>query len=130
MRLPEAPQPPHKTCNHKRSNKKGRERREILWIRHLKSENRRYEKEVEAAYGDDGENDRRYEAVHQRQQYDDDQIDAGTRRGTQTETETRPCHERQSCGARDQQRRQVSQSTDVRSLHVRNKWFERWAQPT
>lgn len=130
MRLPEATQPPHKACNDNRSNKKGGERSEVLRIRYLESENRRYEKEVEAEDGGDRENDRPYEAVRQRQQYDDNQIDAGGCRGTQTETETRPGRERQGCGARDQQRHQGSESTDLGSLHARNKWFERRSQPT
>ena len=93
MRLLEAPQPPHKACNDDRSNEEGKECGEILRTLHPEIEKRQLEKEVEAAHGDDGENERRYE-VHQGQQYDDKQIDAGGRRGTQTETETRPCRER------------------------------------
>src|SRR5882724_9058170 len=100
MRLPKAPQSPHKACNDNRGNEKCRERREILRVRHLEGEKRLYEEEVEPSYGNDGKNDRRYEAIHQGQQYDDNQIDARDRRGTQTEKETRPRRERQSYGAR------------------------------
>ena len=94
MRLPKAPQPPHKARNDNRGNEKRQECREILRVCYLESEKRFYEKEVEATDGDDGKNDRRYEAVHQGQQYDDNQLDARGRRGAQTEKETRPRRER------------------------------------
>jgi hypothetical protein len=57
MHFLEAPHPPDKACNDDRSNKEDKECGEILRILHPEIEKRRLEKEVEAAHGDDGEND-------------------------------------------------------------------------
>src|SRR5260221_2623354 len=118
MALSEPPRPPHKAGDGKRSKKKGGQRRDVLRTIHIKTEKRLSEKVAEATNGDNRENSRRNEAVHQRQQHDDSQKYESGCGEVEAELEARPRREHQADAARGPQRDQVTKPMDELSLHL------------
>lgn len=111
--------PPYQPRHDERSDQECGQHREIGGGGDVEDVERFDKEKVETRYGDDGEQRRRNEAVHQRQQNDDDQIDEGCGRGIQPELKAYPGGACQGDGAGEPERDQIAEATDEGSLHVR-----------
>src|SRR6185503_2567098 len=110
--------PPHQPRHDERSDQECGQHGEIGGGGDLEDVEWFDEEKIETCYGDDGEQRRRNEAAHQRQQHDDDQIDEGCGRGIEPELKAYPGRACQGDGAGEPERDQIAEATDEGSLHV------------